>query len=65
MIDHKETELENRITIQQLNGNSNNDLLRILFPVAEIISFEEKIPSMNDVFIKAVESSNLANTIKS
>ena len=65
LIDHKETELENRITIQQLNGNSNNDLLRILFPVAEIISFEEKIPSMNDVFIKAVENSNLANSKKS
>ncbi len=61
LIDHKENEKENMITIQQINGNSNNDLLQMLFPVAEILSFEEKIPSMNDVFIKAVEDSNKTN----
>ncbi|HDR51172.1 MAG TPA: DUF4162 domain-containing protein, partial [Mariniphaga anaerophila] len=29
-----------------------------IIPAAEIISFEEIIPSMNDVFIKAVQESN-------
>jgi ABC-2 type transport system ATP-binding protein len=64
LIAHTENERENMITIQQVNGNSNNDLLKMLFPVAEILSFEEKIPSMNDVFIKAVEESNKNNQAK-
>jgi len=58
IIEHSEDEKENNLTVQYLNGNSNNDLLQALIPVAEIISFEEVIPSMNDVFIKAVEESN-------
>jgi len=58
ILDHSEEERENHITIQYLNGNSNNDLLQVLIPVSEILAFEEIIPSMNDVFIKAVEESN-------
>ncbi len=58
IIDHSENEKENNLTVQYLNGNSNNDLLKALLPSAEILSFEEVIPSMNDVFIKAVEESN-------
>lgn len=57
---HEETANENELTVQYINGNSNNDLLKMLMPVAEINSFEEVIPSMNDVFIKAVEESNNA-----
>ncbi len=60
ILDHLETAKENQLKVQYANGNSNNDLLKILIPVAEIISFEEIIPSMNDVFIKAVEESNNA-----
>lgn len=58
LIDHIENSRENQITVQHVNGKSNNDLIQILIPVAEILSFEEKIPSMNDVFIKAVGESN-------
>ena len=58
VLDHSEKEYENQLTVQYLNGNSNNDLIKTLIPVAEIRSFEEVIPSMNDVFIKAVEESN-------
>ncbi len=58
ILDHQETTKENQLKVQYSNGSSNNDLLKILIPVAEIISFEEVIPSMNDVFIKAVEESN-------
>ncbi len=60
IIEHEEKNNENTLKVQFLNGNSNNDLLRNLLPVAELISFEELIPSMNDVFIKAVEKSNKA-----
>ncbi len=58
ILNHSEEKTENHLTVQYLNGNSNNDLIKSLIPVAEIRSFEEVIPSMNDVFIKAVEESN-------
>lgn len=58
IIEHSEKENENHLSIQYLNGNSNNELLKTMMPFAKIISFEEVIPSMNDVFIKAVEESN-------
>ncbi len=58
IIGHAETEKENTLKIQYLNGNSNNDLLQALMPVVEISVFEEVIPSMNDVFIKAVQNAN-------
>ncbi|MFV0265862.1 ATP-binding cassette domain-containing protein [Maribellus luteus] len=58
IIGHAETEKENTLKIQYLNGNSNNDLLQALMPVVEISAFEEVIPSMNDVFIKAVQNAN-------
>jgi len=58
ILDHAENEKENRLRVQHLDGGSNNKLLNALMPVAEIISFEEVIPSMNDVFIQAVEESD-------
>jgi ABC-2 type transport system ATP-binding protein len=58
ILDHSEGKKENELRVQYLNGDSNNQLLEALLPAAEIVSFEEIIPSMNDVFIKAVEESN-------
>ncbi len=58
VIEHSETEKANHLKVQYLNANSNNELLKTIIPVSEILSFEEIIPSMNDVFIKAVEESN-------
>lgn len=58
LLSHVESSRENQITVQHINGKSNNDLIQTLIPVAEILSFEEKIPSMNDVFIKAVGESD-------
>lgn len=58
VLDHVEDKRGNQIIVEHYNGKSNNDLIQALIPVAEILSFEEKIPSMNDVFIKAVEDSN-------
>jgi ABC-2 type transport system ATP-binding protein len=55
ILEHTEDEKANRIRIQHLNGGSNNQLLQAIIPAAEIVAFEEIIPSMNDVFIKAVE----------
>jgi ABC-2 type transport system ATP-binding protein len=58
ILDHTEDSGINSLKIQYLNGKSNNDLLKFLMPQIEIISFKELIPSMNDVFIKVVETSN-------
>lgn len=58
IISHSEGEKGNLLKVQYTNGNSNNQLLETLLPVAEIRSFEELIPSMNDVFIRAVEEAN-------
>jgi ABC-2 type transport system ATP-binding protein len=41
--------------IKLLKGNTLNDLLRTVMPVVEIESINEVIPSMNDLFIQAVQ----------
>jgi ABC-2 type transport system ATP-binding protein len=58
IVEHTEKDTDNRLRVQLHNGHSNNDLLRALIPVTEIKSFEEIIPSMNDVFIRAVQEAN-------
>ena len=58
ILEHSEDEKLNRLRVQHLNGGSNNKLLQALMPAAEIVSFKEVIPSMNDVFIRAVEESD-------
>ena len=58
IIDHTETRHNNEVTIKHLNGNTNNDLLLNIASRAEIVSFSERIPSMNEVFIRVVESNN-------
>lgn len=53
--------MTNQMKIQLPAGQSNNDLLKLLMNQFEIVSFKELIPSMNEVFIHAVEKANLAN----
>lgn len=55
ILDHSEEKRFNSIKVKHLSGVSNNDLLNRLTPKVEIVSFSEVIPSMNDVFIRAVE----------
>ena len=43
---------------RHLNGITNNALIQALVPHVDILSFREVIPSMNDVFIQAVETYN-------
>jgi ABC-2 type transport system ATP-binding protein len=61
ILEHKENSRENTIRVQQSQGGENNELLRIVTATSEIVSFREVIPSMNDVFIKAVEMYNGSN----
>ncbi len=62
VINHTENERENTLQVQHYNGGANNQLLQTILPEAEIISFREIIPGMNDVFIKAVQESNQSNS---
>lgn len=61
ILEHNESTYHNTIRIQHLNGNNSNDLIKMLVSAAEISSFREVIPSMNDVFIKVVETYNASN----
>ncbi len=58
ILEHKENSRENTIRVQQNESGESNELLRILTGTSDIVSFREVIPSMNDVFIKAVEMYN-------
>lgn len=58
ILEHKEDARFSEMTVKHLNGNSNNDLLLKVAGQTEIISFSERIPSMNEVFIRVVEESN-------
>lgn len=43
------------VKIKLVNGYDSNDLLSLLMSKFKIISFNEVIPSMNDIFIKVVQ----------
>jgi ABC-2 type transport system ATP-binding protein len=58
VLEHIENERESSIKVQHLNGNGSNNLLSILLKVAEIKSFREVVPNMNDIFIRVVEKYN-------
>jgi ABC-2 type transport system ATP-binding protein len=50
---------ENKTFISQiriLNGNKPNDLLQQIMPHAEVVSFREMLPSMNEIFIRQVNN---------
>jgi ABC-type uncharacterized transport system, ATPase component len=58
ILEHDADSYLKQLKVRFLNGNSNNDLLKILMNQFEIVSFRETIPSMNDVFIRVVEENN-------
>ena len=56
-LEHSEQIDEHRAVahVKLLHGNTLNDLLKTIMPVVEVEAVNEIIPSMNDVFIKAVQ----------
>ncbi len=46
------------IRIETVSSIGSNDLLQIMVKAGEIISFNPALPSMNDIFIKVVQSRN-------
>lgn len=47
--------------VKIIHASGGNELLNLILPHVHVISFNEILPSMNDIFIKAVESSNQKN----
>ena len=46
------------VNIRHLNNMDTRSLINLINPVVDIVSFEELVPSMNDIFIRVVEGSN-------
>jgi len=58
ILDHKIVADENFIRLKMINRQNDNMLLSLILPFVHVTSFSEVFPSMNDIFIKVVESSN-------
>ncbi len=58
ILEHNKSAVLKQIKVKFLNGQDNNELLKLLMNQFEIVSFKELIPSMNDVFIHVVEENN-------
>jgi ABC-2 type transport system ATP-binding protein len=56
---HSEGDIHS-VTVKLLNNISSNQLLQAVLPHSEIISFNEIIPGMNDIFIRKVQEGNQA-----
>ena len=48
----------NKLSIQYLDGSNSRELIKDLVEHVEIVSFNEVIPSMNEVFIKVVKQNS-------
>ncbi|MFH2095490.1 MAG: ATP-binding cassette domain-containing protein [Bacteroidota bacterium] len=60
LIEHKKTGERYTMRVRLLNNISSNQLLQTVMPCGNIISFNEIIPGMNDIFIRIVEEKNLS-----
>ncbi len=56
---HTEDEIHS-VTLKLSNGVTGSQLLQAILPICEIHSFNELIPSMNDIFIMKVNQGNSA-----
>lgn len=62
LLDKKSDEDVHSVTVKLLRQNKPNDLLQAVLSTAEILSFQEVVPSMNDIFISVVENKTTINT---
>ncbi len=46
----------NKVRVRLTNGASSNDLLQKLIPAVQITCFSEELPTVNDIFIRAVQN---------
>lgn len=55
LLENKMEETEGLAIVRVQDGTSPNDLLKALLPSVEVLGLTEQIPSMNQIFIQAVE----------
>ena len=58
ILSHEKNGEGNRLSIQYPEGGTSRELIKDLVDHVEIISFNEVIPSMNEVFIKVVKQNS-------
>jgi ABC-2 type transport system ATP-binding protein len=58
-VEHREEKNMHRIKIKAAETMTGNDLLKLMMPLASITSFNEVIPTMNEIFIRVVKAQNL------
>ena len=51
---------EQKVVIKIHNGMATRDLIERINPSVDIVSFNEVVPSMNDIFIRVVEETKVA-----
>ena len=56
LLEHIENSKEHYLKAELSNDFSNNDFLSLLMQKVKIISFNEVIPSMDDIFIRVVQN---------
>lgn len=59
IIDKTRSNGNHAVRIKLLHQTNENELLSLIIPSVEILSFHEVIPSMNDIFIKVVNEHKL------
>jgi ABC-2 type transport system ATP-binding protein len=62
LVEHTTDGDYNRARLKLLGKTTSNDLLQAILPVAQIQSFKEIVPSMNDIFISKVNEGNTIGT---
>lgn len=62
LLDKKSEGDVHTVTVKMLHQNKPNDLFQAVLNNAEILSFNEVVPSMNDIFISVVENKTTVNT---
>ena len=58
VLEHKLVKDLNLVRVKMLHQHQDNELLSLLLPQVHVTSFSEVYPSMNEIFINVVESSN-------
>ncbi|MBL7112161.1 MAG: ATP-binding cassette domain-containing protein [Bacteroidales bacterium] len=62
LFDHQVENDHNKVKIQVSNPKDNNELIALIIPEVRIISFNEALPSMNDIFIRVVKEGQVVTT---
>lgn len=60
IIEHKKSDDHYWLKIKLVNNLTTNQLLQSVMPCGNVLSFNEVLPTMNDIFIRVVEEKNLS-----